>query len=252
MNGITCDDALRRLLRERLARFAGIPRGAIDGLAASPADIRAAAPGDARARAADAARPVAPPRSAAVALAIAEAGTGSGLAGTPSHEGWSDGAAMVLTKRSRRLRDHPGQWALPGGRIDAGETPEQAALRELQEEVGLALAPAAVLGRLDVFVTRSGFSIVPVVVWAGRAEHLRPNPAEVDRIHRIGFEQFLRADAPILEPGDDPTRPVLKMPVGDTWIAAPTAAFLYQFTEVCLHDRATRVAHFEQPAFAWR
>ena len=63
---------------------------------------------------------------------------------------------------------------MPGGRIDAGETPEQAALRELHEEVGLDLSADAVLGRLDDFVTRSGFVITPVVVWAGPARALRP------------------------------------------------------------------------------
>jgi len=45
---------------------------------------------------------------------------------------------------------------------------------------------------------------------------------------------------------------VLRMPVGDTWIAAPTAAVLYQFRELCLCGRATRVAHFEQPRFTWK
>ena len=46
--------------------------------------------------------------------------------------------------------------------------------------------------------------------------------------------------------------PILRMPVGDNWIAAPTAAILYQFREVCILGRDTRVAHFDQPAFAWR
>ena len=64
--------------------------------------------------------------------------------------------------------------------------------------------------------------------------------------------EFLRADAPILEALDGSEHPVLKMPVGDNWIAAPTAALIYQFREVCLLDRATRVAHFEQPHFAWK
>ena len=56
---------------------------------------------------------------------------------------------FVITRRTSRLRDHPGQWALPGGSLDAGETPEEAALRELSEEVGLELDPGSVLGRLD-------------------------------------------------------------------------------------------------------
>ena len=162
------------------------------------------------------------------------------------------GPALILTRRSLQLRDHAGQWALPGGRIETGETPEQAALRELAEEVHLLLAPDAVLGRLDDYVTRSGYVITPVVVWAGDAPVLVANPAEVQSIHRIPITEFLRADAPILERGPDPDRPVLKMPVGDHWIAAPTAAVLYQFRELCIEGRATRVAHFDQPEFAWK
>ena len=191
-------------------------------------------------------------RSAAVALAVTEEGHGAALPGMPQHEGWSDRAALILTRRSESLRDHAGQWALPGGRVDAGETPEQAALRELHEEVGLELDDCAVLGRLDDFVTRSGFVITPVVVWAGAASGMVRNPAEVQSIHRIPIDEFMRVDAPILQTTDDPARPVLLMPVASDWIAAPTAAILYQFREVCIAGRATRVAHFEQPAFAWK
>ena len=191
-------------------------------------------------------------KRAAVALAITDEGPGSGLWGLQRAGHWSTQAALILTRRAASLRGHAGQWALPGGRIDAGESPEQTALRELQEEVGLQLQPADVMGRLDTFITRSGYAITPVVVWAGPARKLVPNPAEVASIHRIPVTEFLRADAPILEPLAGSEHPVLKMPVGDNWIAAPTAALLYQFREVCLLDRATRVAHFEQPLFAWK
>src|SRR5262249_10902746 len=68
-------------------------------------------------------------------------------------------ACFVLTRRAARLRNHGGQWALPGGRLDGGETPEAAALRELVEEVGLELPPSSVLGLLDDYPTRSGFVI---------------------------------------------------------------------------------------------
>jgi len=191
-------------------------------------------------------------RVAAVAVAIAEEGEGARLAGIPAPSTWSREAALILTRRASHLRHHPDQWALPGGRVDVGESVEQAALRELAEEVGLDLDPSAVLGRLDDFITRSGFAITPVVVWAGPARTLVANPAEVASIHRIPVSEFMRADAPMLDREDESEELVLRMPVGDTWIAAPTAAVLYQFRELCIAGRATRVAHVEQPLFARR
>ena len=80
----------------------------------------------------------------------------------------------------------------------------------------------------------------------------RANRHEVASIHRIPVTEFLRADAPMLEHRADADHPVLRMPVGKSWIAAPTAAVLYQFRELCLLGTPTRVAHFEQPRFAWK
>jgi 8-oxo-dGTP pyrophosphatase MutT (NUDIX family) len=191
-------------------------------------------------------------RAAAVAIALAEEGTGAFVAGVPQPQGWSTAPALILTRRAATLSSHPGQWALPGGRIDAGETPQEAALRELEEEVGLRLERAEVLGLLDDYVTRSGFVITPVVVWAGAAATLTPNVAEVASIHRIPLQEFLRADAPMLEPSEEPGRQILRMPVGRSWIAAPTAAVIYQFREVCIAGRPTRVAGYDQPLFARR
>jgi 8-oxo-dGTP pyrophosphatase MutT (NUDIX family) len=196
--------------------------------------------------------PHGPQRAAAVAVTLIEEGSGADVTGIPQPAGWSREAALLLTRRAATLANHPGQWALPGGRIDAGESPVDAALRELAEEVGLRLDAAAVLGTLDDYVTRSGFVITPVVVWGGEARDLVPHEAEVASIHRIPLQEFLRADAPLLEPSDDPARQILRMPVGERWIAAPTAAVLYQFREVCIAGRATRVAHFDQPLFARR
>ncbi len=191
-------------------------------------------------------------RQAAVALAVCEAGFGAQTHGLPKLEIWSAEPALLLTRRAASMRSHAGQWALPGGRIDALETPEQAALRELSEEVGLQLDATSVLGRLDDYATRSGYVITPVVVWAGAARDLEPNPAEVASIHRIPVSELLREDAPLLNQPKDQEQPVLRMPIGTGWIAAPTAAFLYQFRELVLFGRPTRVAHFDQPYFAWR
>ncbi len=191
-------------------------------------------------------------RAAAVALALIEEGEGAALPGMPAHAEWSQSAAVLLTRRADRLSSHGGQWALPGGRIDPGETPEEAALREMREEVGLALGASDILGTLDDYATRSGYVITPVVVWAGSVRNLQPCEEEVASVHRIPVTEFQRADAPMLSLSEEPGREVLRMPVGDSWIAAPTAAILYQFSEVCIRGRDTRVAHFDQPMFARR
>ena len=194
-------------------------------------------------------------RRAAVALVLVDAGFGAALPGFAQHAEWSDEAAFLLTRRATTLKSHAGQWALPGGRIDDGETAEAAALREVQEEIGLQLPADSVLGRLDDYTTRSGYVITPFVVWAdvGPGPALTPDPAEVASVHRIPLTELLRADAPLLDPPHaGHHQPVLRMPLGDHWVAAPTAAVLYQFSEWCLHGRPTRVAHFDQPHFTWR
>jgi 8-oxo-dGTP pyrophosphatase MutT (NUDIX family) len=189
---------------------------------------------------------------AAVALTVVDLAFGSDVTGMPAQTSWSGEAALILTRRASGLENHAGQWALPGGRLEQDESPEQAALRELEEEVGLGLDSGDVMGRLDDFVTRSGFLITPVVLWGGPNQTLKPNPAEVRSIHRIPVSELLRPDAPILDSMPESENPVLLMPVGRSWIAAPTAALLYQFREVAILGRQTRVAHFEQPHFAWR
>ncbi len=191
-------------------------------------------------------------RASAVALTLVEEGPGADIDGLTRPVGWSRSAALLLTRRAATLRRHARQWALPGGHIDEGETPEQAALRELQEEVGLAVDASAILGRLDDFVTRSGFAITPMVVWGGCARELTIDPRKVASVHRIRVGEFMRTDAPILMPSDAPQRQILRMPVGDAGggIWTPTGAIIYQFREVCLVGRSTRVAHYDQPLFA--
>jgi 8-oxo-dGTP pyrophosphatase MutT (NUDIX family) len=191
-------------------------------------------------------------RRAAVAITIVETAHGPGVYGLPRCQAWSPAAALILTQRAAGLRNHAGQWAFPGGRMEDGEQAETTALRELSEEVGLPLTEDRILGRLDDYATRSGFSITPVVVWGGTDVTLTANPDEVAAVHRIPIAEFMRDDAPILENIPESRHPVLLMPVGNSWIAAPTAAMLYQFREVAIRGNDTRVAHFEQPYFAWQ
>ncbi len=177
-------------------------------------------------------------KRAAVTMTVIDDGRGHG--------------AFILTKRAPRMNRHAGQWALPGGRMDPGETPEEAALRELEEEVNLRLPADAILGRLDDYATRSGYLITPVVVWAGERVDLVANPDEVASIHRIRFDTLFKPGSPEFVAIPESDRPVIRMPIADSKIHAPTAAVIYQFREVALTGKATRVAHLEQPVFAWR
>jgi len=161
-------------------------------------------------------------------------------------------AAFLLTKRTPKLRAHGGQWALPGGRVDPGETIRHTALRELHEELGVLASIDDVLGTLDDYPTRSGYLIAPVVVWLGGAIDIKPNPHEVAAAYRIRCAELFRSDSPEIVAIPESDRPIIRLPLPVATVNAPTAAVLYQFKEVALAGRDTRVDHFEQPVFAWR
>lgn len=177
-------------------------------------------------------------KRAAVVLALTESSGG-------------DDTAFLLTRRASHLRAHRGQWALPGGRCDAGETPVEAALRELDEELALKLSADAVLGLLDDYPTRSGYLITPVVVWAADSAAIKPNPDEVASVHRIALDTIERDDAFDFTAIPESSRRVIRFHHQMSLIHAPTAALIYQFREV-LAGRHTRVTELEQPVFAWR
>ena len=159
--------------------------------------------------------------------------------------------ALLITRRAATLRSHAGQWALPGGRREVGESPEAAARRELAEETGVAVAAGDVLGLLDDYVTRSGYLITPVVVWGGAADPAMRGPeSEVAGIHVIPVADF--DVPPRLVRIPESTAPVIQLPLLGGYLHAPTAAIIYQFCQVAMHGTMVRVAHFEQPVFAWK
>jgi 8-oxo-dGTP pyrophosphatase MutT (NUDIX family) len=168
-------------------------------------------------------------------------------------EGVAGGAAFLLCRRAAKMNLHAGQWALPGGKIDEGESVETAALREVEEELGLTIDRSEVLGRLDDYATRSGFVITPIVVWGGAEVQLTPDPREVAHVLRVGLHELRRADSPRFVSIPESERPVVQVPIGRDLIHAPTGAVLLQFRWVAIDGQAgARVNEFEQPVFAWR
>ncbi len=132
--------------------------------------------------------------------------------------------------------------------MEEGEDFETAALRELREELGMDLGSEQVLGRLDDYRSRSGYRIVPVVAWCGARIRPEPDPNEVAAVYNLPIGELHDA-----VPADGrPRGPVPSLALLGTRIFAPTAALLFQFVEVALRNRATRVDDFGEPFFAWR
>jgi 8-oxo-dGTP pyrophosphatase MutT (NUDIX family) len=108
-----------------------------------------------------------PLRPAAVLIAVTD---------RPDHP---DGPGVLLIHRPSNMRSHPGQAAFPGGKIDAGETPVEAALREANEELGIPPELVQVVGESDRYRTGSGYDITPVLATVPADLPLAPNPLEV-------------------------------------------------------------------------
>jgi 8-oxo-dGTP pyrophosphatase MutT (NUDIX family) len=157
---------------------------------------------------------------------------------------------LLITRRAARLRGHAGQWALPGGRREPGEPAVEGALRETREEVGLVLGADSVLGVLDDYVTRSGYVMTPVVCWAGPAGDLDGAEAEVASVHQVPLADLDVEPRFIRIPESD--APVIQLPLFGRYLHAPTAAIIHQFCRVACRGEVQRVAHYEQPVFAWR
>lgn len=161
------------------------------------------------------------------------------------------GPAYLLTRRALHLRRNAGNYALPGGGLDPGEDAIDAALRETDEEVGVRLTRAAALGLLDDFVTLGEQVVTPVVLWTPDPVALSPAPEEVQAAWFVPLADLDHPRAPrrIRNP---PGPPLLRMYARGSWINAPTAAWLWQFREVCLRGRPVRTDAIGQPNWTAR
>ena len=103
-----------------------------------------------------------------------------------------EGAGVILTKRSSHLKHHPGQIAFPGGKVDATDaSPEAAALRETQEEIGLHPTRVEILGTLPVHETVTGFAITPFVGMVRGPFDPVPEAGEVDEVFTVPLSHVL-------------------------------------------------------------
>jgi 8-oxo-dGTP pyrophosphatase MutT (NUDIX family) len=97
-----------------------------------------------------------------------------------------DGLTVLFTKRTVHLKAHSGQVSFPGGRAEPGDpTPEFTALRESQEEIGLAPEKIEILARLPDYITRTGFQVTPVVGLLTPPLELVPDPREVEDVFEV-------------------------------------------------------------------
>ena len=160
---------------------------------------------------------------------------------------------FLLTERPSTLVVHPGQYALPGGTLDPGESHLDALIREVSEEVGLTLEPGDVLGRLDDYQTRSGYAIRPYVAWTDTLDQTEADPEEVACLLRIPVTALTGPAVPTLVQFPGQSQPILQLPLGgNRVIHAPTGALLYQFARWVFDRRRIDMTAFGEPEFAWR
>lgn len=159
-------------------------------------------------------------RNSAVLVLLHDTGTGG-----------IDGVEALFTKRAQHLRNHKGEISFPGGRMEAGETPVETALREAWEEVALDPALVTVVGELDHLSTVvSNSYIVPVVATVAERPALAPHAGEVDRILWVPLDELARADTYREEWWGigDLERPIHFFELDDETIWGATARMLHQ------------------------
>jgi 8-oxo-dGTP pyrophosphatase MutT (NUDIX family) len=149
------------------------------------------------------------------------------------------GLTVLLTQRTAHLADHAGQISFPGGRIEpTDEHPVAAALREAEEEVGLPVSHVEIVGRLDTYVTGTGFEVIPVVAFVRVPYPLRPDPFEVAEVFEVPLD-FL-VDPANLQRGSrewqGTTRFFFALPYENRYIWGATAGMLVNLAEVLAPD----------------
>jgi 8-oxo-dGTP pyrophosphatase MutT (NUDIX family) len=145
------------------------------------------------------------------------------------------GLTVLLTRRSAHLPDHGGQISFPGGGIDPGDADaEAAALREAEEEIGLARRHVTLIGRLDTYIVRTGFSVVPVVGLLRPPFELRAEAGEVDEIFEVPLAFFLEPESRVMHSRvfRGAERFFYAYPYGDYYIWGATAGILSNLCEV--------------------
>jgi len=145
------------------------------------------------------------------------------------------GFSVLLTKRTAHLDHHAGQISFPGGRVEDGDTdPVATALRETHEEIGLDPAQVEILGRLDAYMTVTGFDVVPVVGLVRPPFELRLDPFEVAEAFEVPFHFVLDSAnhrREFRETDDGKRRYFYALPYGPHYIWGATAAMLVNLAE---------------------
>ena len=139
------------------------------------------------------------------------------------------GLTLLLTQRTAHLKAHSGQVAFPGGRAEAGDaSPEDTALRESQEEIGLARERVEVLARLPEYFTRTGYRVTPVVGLLQPPLELRPDPNEVEAVFEVPLAFLLDVSNHRRQTREYQGRTVgfYEMPYGDRYIWGATAGMI--------------------------
>lgn len=152
-----------------------------------------------------------------------------------------EGLTMMLTQRTDHLDHHPGQISFPGGHIEDNDaSPEDAALREAEEEVGLERTHVEIIGRLDQYVTRTGFSITPIVGLIDPSHSVSADEFEVADIFEVPLAFLLdannhRRDSRIYK---GTKREFYAMPFGDYYIWGATAGMIRNLYDVLIEEQA--------------